>query len=418
MNSASTDKSKQNLNLYFQIHQPGRLRKFQFFDIGSGTSYFDDDLNRSILTRVASNGYLVANKLLLKLIKEYPNIRVTFSLSGVAIEQLERYVPAVLDSFRKLAATGAVEFLGETYYHSLSFFMDKEEFISQVEQHRKKIIGLFGIEPVVFRNTELIYSDAIGHAVADLGFKGIYLDGIEPLLKGSTTNKLYQHPEADLILLPRNHRLSDDIAFRYSDRSWNQWPLTPEKFVSWMKNIPETEDFICLGMDYETFGEHHKRGSGIFEFFEKVISRLALQKQFRFVTASGAISCHSPCEVKSVSGTISWADEARDLSAWLGNAMQRDAFDTLNKLYQPVMDTGDDALITSYRFLQTSDHFYYMFTRKSGDGNVHEYFSPYASPYEAFMNFMNVLADLETRVVRLKKYYRDPIRERRIPITL
>jgi alpha-amylase len=390
------------LNLYFQVHQPRRLRRFQFFDIGTNVSYFDDALNASILKRIAKDCYLPTNTMLLSLIKKDPNLRITFSISGVALDQLNLFAPEVLASFQALAATGAVEFLGETYYHSLCFLVEKNEFVTQVMQHQKRMMDLLGVKPVIFRNTELIYSNGIGEAVSNLGFKGMYIDGIESILRGRTPNALYQHPKAPLILFPRNYALSDDIAFRYSDRNWCEWPLTPAKYISWLKGIPSDQKFISLGLDYETFGEHKKASDGIFDFLENVLSTIAGDSNFSFVNPSEAIELLTPRDVLSTSKLISWADQERDLSAWLGSDLQCDAFDTLMKLHTKIIGTGNEKLISDYRYLQTSDHFYYMCTKKNGDGNVHQYFSPYSSPYEAFMNYMNVLGDLE---VRMKKAF-------------
>lgn len=390
--------SKKYLNLYFQVHQPRRLRKYHFFDIGSNSSYFDDILNKHVMVRVAQDCYGPANRMLLRLLKQFPSLRITFSLSGVVLGQLQEYAPSVLHTFRDLAATGKVEFLGETYYHSLSFLTDREEFTHQVEQHRQKIHHLLGVYPRIFRNTELIYNDEIGKVVADLGFKGVYVDGIEKLLKGRRENSLYSHPDENLVLFPRNYKLSDDIAFRYSDRGWSEYPLTADKFFRWLERIPENEGFISLGMDYETFGEHQKANSGIFSFFEQTITKIATDEKFVFVTPSEATEFLPAGQIASTSRVISWADEARDLSAWLGNHMQRDAFDSLKKLHDSIIESDNEKLMEDYRYLQTSDHFYYMSTKKNADGNVHQYFSPYQSPYEAFMNFMNVLADLEIRV--------------------
>lgn len=385
------------LNLYFQIHQPRRIRKFRFFDIGSPTSYFDEGLNKAIIHRIAHNCYLPANKMLLSLIKKHPEIRITFSISGIALEQLLDDAPAVVESFRDLAATGAVEFLGETYYHSLAFLTDRDEFITQVVQHSQKMIQLIGVQPVNFRNTELIYSDALAETVYDLGFKGMYLEGLERSLGGASPNRLYKHPDNPLLLFPRNYVLCDDIAFRYSDRNWNQWPLTPNKYFNWLKNIAADQTFIGMGMDYETFGEHQKADAGIFNFMEQLISKVAESKMFKFVTPTEAGNVLTASEIEPTKSITSWADKQKDLSAWLGNELQRDAFESLKKLHTLIMDTRNSALIKDYRYLQASDHFYYMSTQKNDDGHVHQYFSPYDSPYEAFMNYMNVLTDLEWR---------------------
>jgi alpha-amylase len=401
MNSTQNDE-RRYLNLYFQVHQPRRLGKFQFFDVGSATPYFDDGLNKQILCRIADECYLPANQILLDLIKKFPQVRATFSISGVALEQFQLYAPAVIKSFRQLAETGCVEFLAETYYHSLSYFIDREEFIEQVKFHRQKVYELIGFWPKVARNTELIYSDDIGETFADLKFRGVFIDGIQPVLNGKTTNALYRHPSKPLILFPRNFQLSDDIAFRYSDRSWSEWPLTPDKFSGWLRSIPSNEKFVCLGMDYETFGEHKKASTGIFDFLRNWITMVIQEGRFTFATPSEIIGQVSVPEVITTTKAISWADESRDLSAWLGNNMQRDAFDSLYKFHATVMDSENETLINIYRNLQTSDHFYYMSTKQGQDGNVHQYFSPYSSPYEAFMNYMNVVADLELRLRRLE----------------
>ena len=386
------------LNLYFQVHQPRRLKRFKFFDVGSNSEYFDDDLNEEILCRIAKECYLPTNELLLQMIRRFPQLRVTFSISGVALEQFQCYAPAVLQSFQKLSKTGAVEFLAETYYHSLSYFINQEEFIEQIRMHRQKLNELLGVTPVVFRNTELIYSDSIGTTISDLGFKGVFIDGIAKVLNGITPNALYRHPQNDLVLFPRNFQLSDDIAFRYSDQAWTEWPLTGKKFAKWIAEIPANERFVSLGMDYETFGEHKKADSGIFAFLKEFISEVIESDKFTFVNPSEAVSLIPADQTISSERVISWADEARDLSAWLGNSMQRDAFDSLYKFHESILESCNTDLITIYRHLQTSDHFYYMSTKKDNDGVVHQYFSPFSSPYEAFMNFMNVISDLELRV--------------------
>jgi len=394
---------QQYLNLYFQVHQPRRLKKFHFFDIGSDHNYFDDGLNRNILSRIAENCYLPANRLLLALIDKHPEIKVTFSISGTALEQFERYAPEVLQSFRQLAETGSVEFLGETYYHSLSYFINHEEFIEQVDLHKRKLNSLVGVVPRFFRNTELIYSDAIGAAVAGLGFSGVYIDGVDRVLNGMTPNSVYRHPEKRLLLIPRNYRLSDDIAFRYSDRNWIEWPLTGSKFESWLSSLSQDQRLISLGMDYETFGEHKKANSGIFHFLEEFILAVIRRGKFGFVNPSEMCDVLPVGQIISVDRVISWADEARDLSAWLGNDMQRDAFGSLYRFHDFISSNGDEELIDAYRHLQTSDHFYYMATKNGSDGMVHQYFNPYSSPYEAFINFMNIVADLELRVKEMQR---------------
>jgi alpha-amylase len=396
MNSHQTTTSQKNLVLYFQVHQPRRLRTLRFFDIGGNRSYFDDDLNRQIIQRIAANCYLPANALLQRLIRKYPSIKVAFSISGVTIDQLEEFAPEVLDSFRGLADTGRVEFLAETYYHSLACLIPGNEFELQVTKHQQKIERYFGVAPAFFRNTELILSDDVGERISRLGFKGVFADGIERMLGRRSAHYVYRHPQNEnLSILLRDYRLSDEISFRFSD---NQSPLTAGQYINWLHAIPSGEQAINIAMDYETFGEHQKREKGIFDFLEKLLATLARDKNMRFLTPSEAAEQMLPVDTLNIPGFISWADEERDLSAWLGNEMQRDAFDSLLKIEADLKDLDDRVLLKQWRNLQTSDHFYYMSTKKGNDGGVHSYFSPYPSPYEAFINYMNVLTDFGLRV--------------------
>lgn len=394
MKTQSAKNEKKYLLLYFQVHQPRRLSPYPFFDIGSGGPYFDDELNASLIRSIGHNSYLPANLLLLGLIHNYPSLRITFSISGIALEQLEHYAPAVLESFRMLASTGAVEFLSETYFHSLASVHQTEEFARQVKKHSRKINELLGVRPTVFRNSELIYSDQLGEKVRQLGFRGVFLEGAGQVLQGKSPAHLYTHPEHDdFFLFPRHARLSDDIAFRFADRQWGENPLTAGQYLGWLKAMPARNTLINLGMDYETFGEHIKKESGIFSFLEEWLSRIATDKCFTMVTPSEAIAT-IPAEGRLSSPQFtSWADHERDLSAWQGNDMQREAFYTMMAL-EPEVDGFPD-LKAAWRYLQTSDHFYYMSTKQNSDGSVHAYFSPYPSPHEAFINYMNVLADLE-----------------------
>lgn len=406
MNSHINPK-KLYLNLYFQVHQPRRIGQFSFFDIGTGRDYFDDGLNQMIMNRVATHCYLPANRLLLKLIRKHPGIRITFSISGSALKQMEVFAPRVLESFQMLAATGAVEFLAETYYHSLSFLTSKEEFKNQIEKHASKVKTLFGVSPRVFRNTELIYNDEIGNIAHDFGFTGVITEGIEKIIHDRSPNHLYQHPHHETKLVLRNYRLSDDIAFRFMDRNWQEWPLTPSKYISWLETIPKEDELITLSMDYETFGEHQKADTGIFTFLETLLIKLAKHKRVTMITPSQAVETIRANEVMPVPESISWADESRDLSSWLGNEIQQDAFETMSRMQEAVRKTGSPALLNTWRYLQTSDHFYYMSTKTGNDGSVHNYFSPYASPYEAFMNYMNVLSDFSIQIEKHNKEKRD-----------
>ncbi len=386
--------------LYFQIHQPFRFRRYRFFDIGNEHYYYDDYLNESILQKVADQCYLPANRIILDLIRKHQGrFKVSFSVSGIALDQFELYAPEVLNSFRELAETGQVEFLCETYAHSLVSLKDREEFATQINQHRAKIKSLFGFEPTVFRNTELIYSDDIGAMVADMGFKGMLTEGAKHVLGWKSPNYLYANAiNPKLRLLLKNYKLSDDIAFRFSDKSWPEYPLTAEKYVSWLNNMPKNEETINLFMDYESFGEHHWKDSGIFEFLKFFPETVFRNSKFAFATPGELIDELQPVSVINVPWPISWADEERDLTAWLGNPLQEQAFNKLYALLDNIRKTDDPQLRRDFLYLQESDHFYYMCTKFFSDGAVHSYFNPYDTPYEAFINYMNILSDFEIRV--------------------
>jgi len=384
---------------YFQVHQPDRLRQFRFFDIGNDFHYLDDFSNRTIVRRVAERCYLPANKMLHDLIlRNNGAFKVAFSISGTAIEQFERYVPEVIDSFKALAATGCVEFLSETYSHSLASLASTAEFKKQVKQHADLMKRLFGVKPTVFRNTELIYSDMIGAAVADMGYDVMLTEGAKHILGWKSPNFVYVNAlNPRLKLLLRNFNLSDDIAFRFSDKGWNSWPLTADKFADWAVSALEKDDVLNLFMDYETFGEHQRSASGIFDFMNALPAAI-LTRNIDFSTPSEAARKYQPVAPLHVPYPISWADEERDTSAWLGNDLQEEAFNKLYAMEADVYKTKDENLVSIFRKLQESDHFYYMCTKFFSDGSVHSYFNPYDTPYEAFINYMNVLADFELRV--------------------
>ena len=392
--SAQTPKER-HVILYFQVHQPRRLRKLGFLDIGHTGDYFDEQLNKDIISRVSQNCYLPTNKMLRKLVEKFPQVKLCFSLSGVLIDQLEKYEPEALQSFKDLASTGAVEFLSETYYHSLSSLTPNEEFIIQVQAHRSLMEHHFGVYPEVFRNTELIYSNSIGSKVAQLGFKGILCDGVGRTLEGRSPYQLYRHPSQERFdILLRSNRLSDDIAFRFGNENSK---FTVEDFCKWIYEVPGDESIVTLGMDYETFGEHFRASTGIVGFLEKLITKLNNDGLTKLTGPSTLFRKLHPHEKLDIHDFVSWADESKDISAWLGNDIQCDAFKTLQSLEESIMKTHNAAIIETWRNLQTSDHFYYMCTKGSADGNVHAYFSHYGSPYEAFINYMNTLTDLSLR---------------------
>jgi len=385
---------------YFQVHQPYRLRQYRFFDIGENHDYFDEHNNRFIVRRVAEKSYLPMNALLLDLIKQYGDaFKVSFSISGAAIDQFEEYAPEVLKSFKALADTGNVEFLSETYGHSLASVVDKSEFKKQVKQHKKLIKQHFDQEPTTFRNTELIYSDEIGAAVADMGYKLMLAEGAKHVLGWRSPNFMYTNPvNPKLKLLLKNFKLSDDIAFRFSQQSWADWPLTTEKFVGWLGNVPEEEEVINLFMDYETFGEHQWEETGIFEFMRDLPGRVFSHSGYTFSLPRELENEMQPVSAVHVPNSTSWADEERDLTAWLGNELQDEAFKKLYDLKKKVNKSKDPQIEKDWMYLQTSDHFYYMCTKWFSDGAVHKYFNPYGSPYEAFINYMNVLADFKLQL--------------------
>ena len=389
---------KKSICLYFQVHQPTRLRQYRFFDIGKDSHYYDDFANRSILRRIATKCYLPMNQLLLDAIKKNGGkFKVAFSISGSAMEQFERYAPDVVDSFRALAASGCVEFLSETYYHSLASLNSPSEFEHQVLKHKAAVEKLFGVTPKTFRNTELIYSNDIGKAVSKLGFKTMLTEGAKHILGWRSPNFIYNGETArSMKLLLRNAPLSDDIAFRFSNREWADWPLTTDKYLSWLKQADG--ELINLFMDYETFGEHQSADSGIFDFMGYLPEAVISDGTFEFVTPSEAASKHKSVSSLDVPDAISWADEERDLSAWLGNELQQEACQKVYAMTEMLSIVNDEELWADFGHLQESDHFYYMCTKFFSDGEVHKYFNPYDTPYEAFINFMNVLSDFQIRL--------------------
>ena len=385
---------------YFQVHQPWRLKTYRFFQMGNDHNYLDDFTNRAIMQKVARECYLPMNALLLNLINEHKGaVRCTFSITGSAVEQFKAYAPEVLESFKRLAETGCVEFLAETYSHSLSSLYSVEDFKQEVKLHTQMLKDEFGVKPTAFRNTELIYSDDIAKAVQGLGFKTMLAEGARHILGWKSPNFVYTDGvENKLRLLLRNYKLSDDIAFRFSNEGWPEWPLTADKFAQWVAS--ETGDVVNLFMDYETFGEHQKASTGIFDFV-KALPQALLNAGVEFATVSEAAKKLQPVAVLHCPYAMSWADEERDVTAWLGNDLQNEAFRKLYALSPKVKKAKNKDFEFVWHFMQNSDHFYYMATKWFSDGDVHSYFNPYDSAYEAFINYMNVLADFEIELVNL-----------------
>ena len=397
--------SKRGIVLYLHAHQPLRVRKYSVFDTAINHDYFNDSVNNSgqnneqIFKKVADKSYRPMNAVLEKLLATHPEFKLSLSITGVFIEQAEQWAPDVLESFKRLVATGRVEVVAETYYHSLAFFYSMDEFERQVEAHRAKIRELFGVETQVFRNTELSYNDSMAKWADKYGFKGILAEGWDPILEWRSPNFVYRPAGTEKIaLLLKNYRLSDDIAFRFSDKNWPDWPLSADTYNDWVNTSATDKSIVNLFMDYETFGEHQWEDTGIFSFYESFISKWLENPDNTCYTVSGAIDAFEPVGEISMPKTVTWADTERDLTAWLGNSMQQEALRYIYSLEDDIMRTNDQRLIDDWSKLQTSDHVYYMCTKWSNDGDVHAYFSPYESPYDAFLYYINVVRDLRWRL--------------------
>ena len=387
--------ASKSICLYFQVHQPTRLRLYRFFDIGKDSHYYDDFANRTILRRVAQKCYLPMNQLMLELIGQNKGkFKIAYSISGSALDQFQRFAPEVIESFKALAATGRVEFLAETYYHSLASLASESEFRHQVEKHAAKIEELFGVKPVTFRNTELIYSNGIGEMVYDMGYKTMLTEGARHIMGWQSPNYVYTgETQPKLKLLLRNYGLSDDIAFRF-----NQNHVTAEQYVGWLKESAKEGDVVNLFMDYETFGEHQSADCGIFEFMKALPAAVLSDGTFGFATPAEVAKKYKPVSDIAVDDPISWADEERDVTAWLGNELQSEAFKKVYAMTEKLSIVNDPELWNDFGHLQESDHFYYMCTKFFSDGEVHKYFNPYDTPYEAFINYMNVISDFQIRL--------------------
>ncbi len=395
--------TKRAIVLYLHAHQPFRIGHFSTFDIGENKNYFDEpnDMranNRAVLDKVIQKSYIPTNRKLLELIQQHPEFKISLSITGTLIEQLEKWSPLTLESFKELVATDKVEIVGETYHHSLAFFYSLAEFNNQVQMHRDKIWEVFGKKPTVFRNTELSYNNDLAVWADRAGYKAVLAEGWDPILQWRSPNYVYRPVGTQTLkLLLKNYKLSDDIAFRFGDQNWESWPLTADKYAHWLNAIDNGTN-INLFMDYETFGEHQWKESGIFDFLSHFPGEWLKNENNTFMTASEAVDSYDAVDTIDTPYTTTWADTERDLSAWLGNPMQQQAIEALYGLSEKILSSNDWALIEDWRKLQTSDHFYYMCTKWFNDGDIHAYFSPYDSPYIAFMNFMNTWHDLRYRL--------------------
>lgn len=402
-------KTDQGIVLYLHVHQPWRMRQYDIFDVASNHNYFSESSspaqdNELIFNSIAKKSYLPMNALLERLLHEHPDFKISLSITGTFIDQAIQFAPEVLESFRRLTDTGRVDILAETYHHSLAFFYNRQEFEAQVDMHRRKIRDIFGIETTVFRNTELAYNNELAEWADKAGYAGILAEGWDEVLGWRSPNYIYRPAGTENIkLLMKNYRLSDDLAFRFSDQRWSGWPLTVDKYETWVREAMAEAPLLNLFMDYETFGEHQWNDTGIFEFFERFVGRWLSAPGQSFYTVSEAITLHEPQDDISVPRTTTWADSERDLTAWLGNNLQLEAMRYLYDMADDVLGSGDLELIDDWRKLQTADHSYYMCTKWSHDGDVHSYFSPYESPYDAFLYYMNAIRDMRWRLTA-KRY--------------
>ena len=398
---------KKAITLYLHVHQPFRVRQYSVFDTGESHDYFNEPNynsernNEAVFKKVADKSYRPMNALLLKLLREHKDFKLSLSITGTFIDQAEQWAPDVIESFQALVATGKVEIVAETYHHSLAFFYSRNEFEKQVTLHRDKIKALFGVTPKVFRNTELAYNNELAQWADSQGYEGILAEGWDPILQWRSPNYVYRPPATkNISLLLKNYRLSDDLAFRFSDQSWGEWPLTADRYTDWLRQATEDAPLVNLFMDYETFGEHQWHETGIFGFFEETVRTWLQDKDNTFTTVSDAITTNPPSDEIDVPYTVTWADTERDLSAWNGNRLQQEALKYLYRLESDILRTKDEQLIDDWRYLQASDLVYYMCTKNLDDGAVHAYFSPYESPYDAFLFFMNVIRDLRWRLIQ------------------
>lgn len=394
--------------LYLHIHQPLRYREYSIFDVGNDSNYYNDNFygrqsNERIFKKVAKKSYYPMLNLLLQNMQKHPEFKVSFSITGTWLEQAEKWEPELIDLIRDMVNRGQCEIVGETYYHSLAYFYNLDEFSDQVKMHAEALNRIFGVKPKVFRNTEFAYNDSLARWAETEGYEAILAEGWDKILGWRSPNHVYRPVGCEkLKLLLKNYRLSDDIAFRFSNRSWSEWPLTAPKYQKWLDDDCLRGNLINLFMDFETFGEHQWQDTGIFDFMNTLIPSWLNEYENKFVTVSEAAKVEEPVAEISMPDTITWADTERDLSAWLSNSMQCSAMDQVYALREKILDTHDEKLISDWRHLTTSDHPYAMCTKYWNDGDVHAYFSAYASPYEAFMYYMNVLRDIEYRIGNTK----------------
>lgn len=392
----------------FKVHQPYRIRKYKVFDVGENHDYFSGNTkqldNERMMKKVGRKCYLPMNNILKELLEEHPEFKCSFSFSGVVLEQMKEFYPEVLESFKELAEYDRVEIIGETYYHSLASIYNEKEFQKQVKMHREKIEEVFGTSSNIFANTELVFSNSMAEKISEIdGVEAVLAEGADRVLDWRSPNFLYESTVNDLKILTKDYRLSDDIAFRFANSDWEGYPLTADKYGQWIDAVNGNGEIVNLFMDYETFGEHQWKDTGIFEFMRHLPSKILKNQDNDFVTPSEAIERYEVRGKLDYPEIVSWADTERDLSAWIENDMQKALLRELYSWRPEVLETEDEDIIEDWRKLQISDHFYYMCTKWFADGDVHKYFNPYESPYEAYICYRNAFEDLKKRINKLKR---------------
>jgi alpha-amylase len=390
-----------SVNLSFKIHIPYRLQKIDTSCLAYN-KYFDSDANKKAVDKFSDECFLPANEILLSQLKTHKGkFKVSFSISGTAIELLQEYRPDVINSFKQLVKTGCVEFYAETYYNSLSWLYSRDEFRRQIQKHHELVKDLFGAEPVVFRNTELIYNNDLSKFIAELGYKGILCEGLERILNGRTPNQTYAAPgNGDFGLLLRNVGLSDDIAFRFDDPNWSEQPLTAEKYAGWLHKLGENTCNVNLFFDYETFGIHKKPGAGIFKFLEYLPSHVLADEKWTFATPSEALDSCYPRDIYDVPKTISWEDKGRECCVSCENRMQNNTLRKIFSIEKMVHQSNIPGALECWGRLQSADHFYYMCNDGRDSNDAYRMLNPFGTVEEAYENYKNAVTDFEIRLIQ------------------
>ena len=389
-----------SLCFHFQVNQPYILRTYRFFDINHKHDYFDIYQNRYWMNRLAERSYLPANQMLLDIIEKYGDeVAFNFSISGTTIHLLNEYCPEVIDSFKKLLATGRVEITGSTFSHSLAAINNKSTFVEQVKLQEELLLKTFGVKPKTFCNTELFYSDEIGEWLYELGYGVVLTEGAKHVLGWKSPCYLYCNPyQTEQKLLLRSYNLCDDITLRFSDKSWSEYPLTAEKYIGFLNGIPSDAQFINLFFDYETVGNYQVKESGIFDFFNALFTQLVASKKYNFIMPKEILKLNVKPSTLHIPYPISCSGDEKDINEWLGNEMQQEAFDQLFKLEPLYLKSNDEAAKQTWLRLHNALYYNFMGTKWFPQSGVKKHFEVYPSPYQAFINYMNVLNDVKVQL--------------------